>query len=267
MLTLFTFLYYYVLRFYDPANPLVSTDGGSHHELKDVERIFLYSVLQAIIISASFLKIMSFLKVDPGFGLLVDSVNQCITDCIPFSTFLCAWMGLFCIVYRILGMGITPGDYGGGKHMLNNVAQYALQTYRNTVGDDAPPDVPYWNVQSNTPVYSKIMIGLVWACWLFNSFLLMLILLNFLIAVLCESFDTVQNEAIQYQYKAKAEMNVDTMLLQKVMGKLNPFEAVILSCKSSSTRSSNPLDKAIEQIKQSQEKVKEDMIKGIQTET
>ena len=76
MLTLFTFLYYYVLRFYDPANPLVAnTDGGQEHELKEVERIFLYSVLQAIIISSSFLKIMSFLKVDPGFGLLVDSVN------------------------------------------------------------------------------------------------------------------------------------------------------------------------------------------------
>jgi len=91
----------------------------------------------------------------------------------------------------------------------------------------------------------------------------MLILLNFLIAVLCASFDTVLNEAIQYEYKAKAEMNCDTMLIQKVMGKLNPFEAVILSCKSSASRSSNPLDKAIESIKISQEKIKDDMIKGI----
>jgi len=41
----------------------------------------------------------------------------------------------------------------------------------------------------------------------------MLILLNFLIAILCASFDEVTNKAIQYEYKAKAAMNVDTMLI------------------------------------------------------
>lgn len=81
-------------------------------EVEGVNRIFWFAILQTVIISSSFLKIMSFLKIDPGFGLLVDSVNQCIKDCIPFSTFLCAWMGLFCIVYRILGMGLTnASDY------------------------------------------------------------------------------------------------------------------------------------------------------------
>ena len=77
----------------------------------------------------------------------------------------------------------------------------------------------------------------------------MLILLNFLIAILCASFDDVQNKAIQYEYKAKASMNVDTMLIQKVMGHLTPFEAVIMTCNVKIERSSNPLDKAIEIIK------------------
>jgi len=50
MVTLFTFLYYYVLRFYDQANPLVSVDGSAKtattpEELKEVERIFLFTVL------------------------------------------------------------------------------------------------------------------------------------------------------------------------------------------------------------------------------
>jgi len=58
----------------------------------------------------------------------------------------------------------------------------------------------------------------------------MLILLNFLIAVLSATFEDVINEEIQHVYKAKAEMNCDTMLIQKVMGRLVPFEAVILSC-------------------------------------
>jgi hypothetical protein len=91
---------------------------------------------------------MGFLRVDAGFGLLVDSINQCIEDCVPFTTFLCAWMSLFCILYRIMGMGVAEGDYGTAPTILNNIAVYGLQTYRNTVGDDAPPIYPYWDAQT-----------------------------------------------------------------------------------------------------------------------
>lgn len=73
----------------------------------------------------------------------------------------------------------------------------------------------------------------------------MMILLNFLIAILCASFDDVMNAAVQYEYKAKAAMNVDTMLLYKVMGKLTPFEDLSLTCDCSVPRSADPLDKAI----------------------
>lgn len=70
---------------------------------------------------------MSFLKVDPSFGLLVDSISQCLEDCVPFSTFLTAWMTVFCILYRVLGMGIPEGDYGAShKFDLNLIAQYGI---------------------------------------------------------------------------------------------------------------------------------------------
>lgn len=69
---------------------------------------------------------MNFLKIDQGFGLLVDSVSQCFIDCIPFTTFLFAWMGLFGLLYRIMGMGVSEGDYGTAPAILNNVAVYAL---------------------------------------------------------------------------------------------------------------------------------------------
>ena len=156
----------------------------------------MYSILQTVIVSASFLKLMNFLKIDSGFGLLVDSVSQCLADCIPFTIFLSAWMGLFMLLYRIMGMGIAVGDYGSDKNILNNVAIYAIQTYRNTVGDDAPPTYPYWDAQDDYPIHQKFMMFIIWFTWLFNSFLGMLILLNFLIAILCTSFDDVQNKAV-----------------------------------------------------------------------
>lgn len=127
---------------------------------------------------------MNFLKVDADFGLLVDCVSQCVIDCVPFTTFLIAWMALFSVLYRVLGMTVPVGDYGD-KNILNSVAVYGIQTYRNTVGDDAVPTTPFWDAQEANPQMQKIMTGLIWFTWLFNSFLLMLILLNFLIAILC----------------------------------------------------------------------------------
>lgn len=149
LITLFTFFYYYILRFYDQADPLVSiNDNASLEKHKEVNRIFWYAVLQTMIVGSSFLKLMSFLKVVPSFGLLVDSINQCIVDCIPFTTFLTAWMGVFMILYRIMGCGPNlDGSYGASdKTDLNLISMYAIQTYRNTVGDDAPPTYPYWDM-------------------------------------------------------------------------------------------------------------------------
>lgn len=183
--------------------------------------MFELGILQTVIISASFMKLLAFLKVDPDFGLLVDCVSQCLEDCVPFTTFLCAWMAVFCILYRVLGMGIgNDSDYGPKPELeLNEIAQYTIQTYRNTLGDDAPPTYPYWDaVSSVSPYRADFMRFMIWACWMTNSLLLMMILLNFLIAILCYSYEDVNNEALQYQYKAKAALNVDAMLLYKVMG-------------------------------------------------
>jgi len=90
--------------------------------------MFVFTILQAVIITASFLKMMNFLKVDANFGLLVDSVGQCLADCVPFSTFLSAWMALFGILYRVLGMTIPEGDYGTStdKNLMNSFAVFAL---------------------------------------------------------------------------------------------------------------------------------------------
>ena len=38
-------------------------------------------------------------------------------------------------------MRIDDGDYG----TLNVIATYGIQTYRNTVGDDAVPLMPFWD--------------------------------------------------------------------------------------------------------------------------
>jgi hypothetical protein len=54
---------------------------------------------------------MFFLRINEGFGLLVDLVSECLVDAIPFSIFLVMWIGLFTVLFRLVGLEIETDDY------------------------------------------------------------------------------------------------------------------------------------------------------------
>jgi hypothetical protein len=54
---------------------------------------------------------MFFLRINEGFGLLVDLVAECLEDAIPFSVFLLMWIGLFTVLFRLVGLEIEPDEY------------------------------------------------------------------------------------------------------------------------------------------------------------
>ena len=101
------------------------------------------------------------------------------------------------------------------------------------------------------------MCFIVWATWLFNSFLLMIILLNFLIAILCEAFDDVNSKAIEHTYIQRAAMNRETFLTLKVLGMLEDFEGFNLCCNCSPKRNDDPIDNAVQEITAGQDEIRE----------
>ena len=53
-----------------------------------------------------------------------------------------------------------------------------LQSYRNSIGDIAPPEFEAFQSSDNTILY------LIWFIWFMNQFFILIIMLNFLIAVI-----------------------------------------------------------------------------------
>ena len=193
---------------------------------------------------------MFYMRISEGFGLLVDCVSNCLSACVPFTAFLIMWMLLFTILFRVEGMGVDTGDYGPG---LNKIAVYIIQTYRNSVGDDAPPMFGFWDAQTKNPVIQKTMYGIIWGTWFINSFLLMIILLNFLIAILCEAFDDVNSRATEHTYIQRAAMNRETFLTGKVLGMLEDFEGFNMVCNCNPKRNDDPIDNAVKDITEGQQ--------------
>lgn len=101
------------------------------------------------------------------------------------------WLLLFSTLFRIQGMEVDTEDYSSlGEKMI-----YLTKTYRDSVGDIAAPIYPSWESQTGVgKVYAGRMLNVIWFTWLMNQFFLTIILLNFLIAILAESFNVVMAE-------------------------------------------------------------------------
>ena len=96
----------------DQASPIVPIENSAELESDVVQRIFILSILHNVIITQGFVKVMFYLRISEGFGLLVDCVINCLIACIPFTGFLILWMLLFAILFRVQGSFIDSGDYG-----------------------------------------------------------------------------------------------------------------------------------------------------------
>lgn len=96
-----TYCFYFSQRIFNQTSPIVPIETHAQVDEDEVRRVFLLSILHNIIITQAFVKVMFYLRISEGFGLLVDCVSNCVTACIPFTSFLILWMLLFSILFRV----------------------------------------------------------------------------------------------------------------------------------------------------------------------
>ena len=142
------------------------------HQPKDATTEIL---LQVVVIVQMLLKINFFLKIFDKFGLLVSLVTTCFKDIIPFVIYLLIWLMSFVMLYNKIGIH-APLRKGLKERSFTGLLIYVWQ---NSIGNIEDPDpVSFENDPTNTQIY------LIWTVWLLNQFIVIIILLNFLIAVI-----------------------------------------------------------------------------------
>ena len=85
-----------------------------------------------------------------------------------------------------------------------------IQTYRNSIGDISTPSYNNWienDVITETQLY--YLMSLIWFFWIMNQMITLIILLNFLIAVISDSYANVNAVKDMYTYSHKAELNYE----------------------------------------------------------
>jgi hypothetical protein len=86
-----------------------------------------------------------------------------------------------------MGMRVEVDDYDG----LGFKMRALIQMYRNSIGDIAPPKYNlYLDIHKNiTSTENKLMITIIWALWFLNQLFILIVLLNFLIAIISQSYE------------------------------------------------------------------------------
>ena len=126
-------------------------------------------------------KIMFFMRINTNLGLLVELVKRVMKDMFSFTVFLFVWIGAFTFLYILLGSYDTVGK----KEHISPVVMHLIQTFENTVGNIKDPRYQFWldNLKDHEGV-SQFTIYVIWVVWFMNQFFLLIVLLNFLIAVI-----------------------------------------------------------------------------------
>lgn len=103
------------------------------------------------------------------------------------------------------------------------------------------------------------MLNLIWFTWLMNQFFLTIILLNFLIAILAESFNVVMAEEMQHTYKQRVTLNKDTFLVMHTFNMLPAFDGFLLSAQTPPPKDPEAIDEAKKEIQATQQDIKDKM--------
>lgn len=105
-----------------------------------------------------------------------------------------------------------------------------LQAFRTSIGELGLPK--YNLILAKPPSWQKdVNIFLIWFLWYFQTFMMLVVMLNFLIAVITQTYKEVQDQAKQIYYAMKADINLKWLELMYILGRANEEFTIILLSK------------------------------------
>lgn len=166
-------------------------------------------------ISLAFLQWIDYLQMLDFLNKYISLLYKAMTDIIGFMV-LFLWLLLyFCLIFSVIGATFDDGgnfdtSEDSGYDTLHNdyphVGQafvFMLQVFRTSIGDLQPPSYDFWVArhEAGDVKFSFFIIFLIWFMWLCQILIVVICMLNFLIAIVSESYayiiDTEQLQAIQ----------------------------------------------------------------------
>ncbi|CDW88576.1 UNKNOWN [Stylonychia lemnae] len=141
------------------------------------------------------MKLFFFLRIYEGFSFLVQMLASVFKDLKYFLIFFIIFIIQFGIIFLVLFKAQDIDEYNG----MNKLA-YFLMAFRISSGDFQLDD---FHSQENG------LVILTWLIWLIAVMTLYIVFMNFIIAVISESYERVMQKLVAESYRVKANMIVE----------------------------------------------------------
>ncbi|CDW88037.1 wd-40 repeat protein [Stylonychia lemnae] len=152
-------------------------------------------LIKVLVIILSFMKLFYFLRIYDGFSFLVQMMAGVFKDLKYFIGFFLIIILQFGMIFLVLFKAQPIDEYNG----VNKLA-YFLIAFRISSGDFYLDD--YQNQTDVIVIFS-------WIIWIFAVLTLNIVFMNFIIAVISESYERVMQKLVAESYKVKANMIVE----------------------------------------------------------
>ena len=196
----------------------------------DEQQAFQYmSELKLMIVLMAFMKILFFVRIFESYGFLVQMIKFCLVDLIPFIVCFVTFLFVFSICFIVLNMEIDPevADAQGITFFQKTI----LQTFRTSIGELGMPVYEGVLAQKDS-FWRSLNIFLIWIVWYMQSFFMLVVMLNFIIAVITTTYAKVITLQKIISYKHKADLNEECFELLSLLGFNEEFKLIVFSnCK------------------------------------
>ena len=135
------------------------------------------TILQVFVVSLAFIKICFFLRIYEGFGFLVSLMSGVFKDIKYFFALWVLFIFWFGVIFTILYKKEWSDTYDALGYF-----DYFMLTYRLSLGD---LEFGNFTVQKSQLIAFSIML------WIIGVFILNVMFMNFIIAVISESYEKV----------------------------------------------------------------------------
>ena len=150
-------------------------------------------------------------------------IVTCLEDLIPFITCFLLFLVMFSVSFIVLGNEIDSEVVEA--EWISFTHKTFLQAYRTSIGELGMPRYPKLLLKEDN-FQRSMNIYLIWLLWYTQTFCMLVVLLNFIIAVINETYNLVKNDQVLINYADKAELNKECYEILSFLKKHAEFSVI-----------------------------------------
>lgn len=138
-----------------------------------------------------FIKLLQYLRANHGLAQIIRLCYNVFYEAKAFTLFFIFCGIEFGLLYYLAGVDIgghpdtNHGDGNDYERLLTFIGVF-LYAMRTSIGDLQAPNAIIWDNRSEAMVY------LIWIIWIFNIYFMLIVYLNFLIAIISQVYENDQ---------------------------------------------------------------------------